>query len=114
MRIPGVDGEMSEETTTWNQDDLHLGEKFDDLVFNSTGGVFPFEAQGSYMGEQFYFRYRWSEASLSYGVEKENVYFYPKYKARAFHEKSPDGFLTQQEFEDLFTSLLYDIIRQKG
>ena len=58
MRIPGVDGAMSEETTTWNQDDLHLGEKFDDLVFNSTGGVFPFEAQGSYMGEPFYFRYR--------------------------------------------------------
>ena len=87
---------LSEETTTWNQDDLHLGERFDDLVFDSTGGVFPFEAQGSYMGEPFYFRYRWSEASLSYGVEKENVYFYPKHKARAFHEESPDGFLTHR------------------
>lgn len=113
---------MSEETVSgpnnqdldWDIKNLNLGERFDDLIFDFVGGSFPFQASGHYMGEPFYFRYRWSEASLSLGVEKDNIYFYPKYKARAFHQESADGSLTLKEFEKLFTSLLYSVLRHKG
>lgn len=96
---------------SWNENNITLYEKFDGIEFNSAGGACPVQAQGTYQGLPFYFRYRWGEASLGWGDEPIRN---PEFEDILPYGDSFDGFLTVEEFEDIFSNLMYTLIRQKA
>lgn len=96
---------------SWNVNDITLYESFDDIEFSSAGGACPVQAQGTYQGMPFYFRYRWGEASLGWGGDPISD---PQYEDVLPYGEWLDGFLTLDQFEDLFKNLMYNLIRQKA
>lgn len=95
----------------WNENHIKFSDTFDDLVFDRAGGACPVQAEGTYKGQPFYFRYRWGEASLGLG---EDAVLNPQYESSIIYGDSFDGFLELGEFKDLFKKLLISIIQQKA
>lgn len=90
---------------------VHLEPQFPGIKFNSAGGAVPFQAEGIYMGAlDFYFRFRHDYASLTMGRPGRNV---PEpdlvvAKADIFGEPFA-GFLTNEQFGDIFSELMNDL-----
>jgi len=101
----------SDERFAWNESNINLNDTFDDLVFSRAGGACPVQAEGSYQGQPFYFRYRWGFASL--GLGGENPILHPEYSSSLSHGDSFDGFLSSHEFKNIFTKMLQSIISQQ-
>lgn len=95
----------------WNEKDVKLSEKFDGITFLSAGGACPVQAQGSYQDMEFYFRYRHGEASLGWGADPIRL---PEYEDVLPYGDTFDGYMTVEEFEDVFSNLMYNLIRQKA
>lgn len=77
------------------------------LVLETAGGACPFQAEGTLHGLPFYFRYRSAHATLSLvqaGAEDFD-YFAPLYLAGMDFGEEYDGFLSDEQFRDLFTEL---------
>jgi hypothetical protein len=95
----------------WSEKNLRFTDRFDYLVFHRAGGACPVQAEGSYKGEPFYFRYRWGFASLGLGGDPV---MNPEYESSMSYGQAFDGFLSLGEFKDIFTRLLQLIIREKA
>ena len=95
----------------WSHQDVTLGDRFDDLVFSGAGGACPVQAEGTYQGDPFYFRYRWGTASLSLG---RNPIMNPGCDVYLDYGEPLNGFLNLEEFEKLFAELLELVIQQKA
>lgn len=95
---------------TWNVKNITLYDIFDGIVFDYAGGACPVQAEGTYQDQPFYFRYRWGEASLGWG---NDPIFNPVYQEAQLHGDAFDGFLTLEEFEELFKNLLYSLVKQR-
>lgn len=68
------------------------------------GGACPYQATGTILGKPFYFRFRNDCASLKVGDDEE-------YEPEATGQ-SMSGFLTGDEFEELFKLLLRRILKK--
>lgn len=94
----------------WGKDNISINDRFDGITFSYAGGACPVQAMGTYQDMPFYFRYRWGEASLGWGDEP---IVKPLYEDVLPYGDSFDGFLTLEEFEDVFINLMYNLVRQK-
>jgi hypothetical protein len=105
------DSFASDGSLAWSEKNINLSSKFDNLIFDRAGGACPVQAEGTYKGEPFYFRYRWGEASLGLGGEPVMK---PEYETSFQYGGGVDGSLTLGEFIDLFNKLLIQIIKLKA
>jgi hypothetical protein len=90
---------------------LELEEEYRDmgLKIESVGGVVPVQAHGKIGYNFFYFRYRGDSGSLSigsqagtYNVTSQDYY----YRVENYTGDSMNGYLSPEEFKDIFSKLL--------
>ena len=101
----------SDERLMWDKNYVKLSDTFDNLVFDRAGGACPVQAEGTYEGQPFYFRYRWGIASLGWGGDPISQ---PEYSLEISYGDGMQGFLTAGEFHHLFKKMLQSLIRMKA
>lgn len=87
----------------WNESELSIP----NVSFDSAGGACPVQAEGTYRGYKFYFRFRWGTASLS--LSKDDPIRNPEYDVVDIISDDMNGFLTKNEFVESFNKLLKQI-----
>jgi hypothetical protein len=94
-------------------DSARFAALFPGAVLQEYGGAVPFQAEGSWHGHPFYFRYRNGQASLSLTAEGRNPVGNPHWSGAVDFGDPIQGILTFEEFLHLFGRCARELTRSE-